>query len=85
MKQKGLEVEGKVVEVLPGGLFKVDIGGTFIEASLSGRMRINNIVVMLGDMVRVELTPYDMTKGRIVFRSLKKDQDESKTISKKDL
>lgn len=61
--------EGVVAESLPAATFKVklDDGGEII-AHLSGRMRLNFIRVMIGDRVRVEMSPYDQTKGRIVFR-----------------
>lgn len=67
--QGATEFEGVVVEALPDTLFRVKLDdGRQILASLSGRMRIHHIRVMPGDKVRAEVTPYDETKGRIVYR-----------------
>jgi translation initiation factor IF-1 len=64
-----LELEGKVTEILPNAVFRVQLGtGQLILGHLSGKMRMNNIKVMLGDKVLVEMTPYDLTKGRITRR-----------------
>ena len=66
---KEIEVEGTVVECLPNTTFKVDIeGGHTILAHLSGKMRINFIRILPGDRVKVALSPYDLTRGRIVYR-----------------
>lgn len=63
------EVLGKVVENLPNTLFRVKLEDEkIILCHLSGRMRMNYIRIMPGDRVRVEMTPYDLKKGRIVFR-----------------
>jgi len=71
-KKDRLEVEGTVVETLPNAMFKVRLdGGHEVLAHLSGRMRVHYIRVLLGDRVRVELSPYDLTRGRIVWRSWK--------------
>lgn len=68
-KEEALEFEGKVVEVLPGSRFKIELeNGHLIMGTLSGRMRKNNIKVILYDKVTVEMTPYDLTVGRITFR-----------------
>ncbi len=62
--------EGLVIETLPGTNFKIKLDdGKEILAHLSGRMRLNFIRVLIGDRVKVELSPYDETKGRIVYRS----------------
>ena len=62
--------EGVVIESLPGATFKVKLDDRReILAHLSGRMRLNFIRVLLGDRVKVEMSPYDKTKGRIVYRS----------------
>lgn len=67
--QAKLEVEGVVTEALPNTQFKVELdNGEEILAYLSGKMRRHYIRVLLGDRVRVELSPYDLTKGRIVYR-----------------
>lgn len=68
-KEETLEFEGKVIEVLPGSRFKIELeNGHLIMGTLSGRMRKNNIKVILYDRVTVEMTPYDLTVGRISFR-----------------
>jgi len=62
--------EGVVIETLPGATFKVRLDDDKeILAHLSGRMRLHHIRVLIGDRVRVEISPYDETKGRIVYRS----------------
>lgn len=68
-KEEVIEVEGKVVEVLPGSRFKIELeNGHQIMGTLSGKMRKNNIKVILYDRVTVEMTPYDLSVGRISFR-----------------
>ncbi len=68
-KRQRLEVTGTVVEALPNAMFRVDLDtGQHILAYLSGRMRRFYIKVLLGDRVRVELSPYDLEKGRVVYR-----------------
>lgn len=68
-KEETLELEGEIMEVLPGGRFKIKLeNGHKIEGLLSGKMRTNNIKVILYDKVRVEMTPYDLSKGRIIYR-----------------
>lgn len=63
------EVLGQVIEALPNTLFKVKLpDGKIILCHLSGKMRINYIRIMPGDRVKLEMTPYDSTKGRITFR-----------------
>jgi len=70
MQQKEvIEVRGKVVEALPNTIFKVEIApGHLITAHISGKMRMNYIKIVPGDMVTVQMSPYDVTKGRIVYR-----------------
>ena len=69
MKKDAIVEEGEVLEALPSTLFKVKLhDGRELLAHLSGRMRLNYIKILPGDRVRVEMTPYDETKGRIVFR-----------------
>lgn len=70
MAHKGsFEVEGKVVESLPNTLFRVEVeNGDVVLCHLSGRMRMNFIKILPGDRVRIEMTPYDRLKGRIVRR-----------------
>lgn len=70
MAHKGsFEVEGKVVESLPNTLFRVEIeNGDVVLCHLSGKLRMHFIKILPGDMVRIEMTPYDKLKGRIVRR-----------------
>ena len=68
--QGSFEAEGVVKESLPNTLFRVELtSGDIILCHLSGKMRMNFIKILPGDKVRVEMTPYDKTKGRIVYRS----------------
>ena len=69
-KEDTIEVEGKVLEILPGGKFKVQLSNGHIvgEAHVSGKMRMNFIHISLGDTVTIELSPYDLTRGRITYR-----------------
>lgn len=64
-----VEVHGKVVKILPGSLYKVQLeNGIEVLAHLSGKMRKFNIKITLGDEVSMEMSPYDLTKGRITYR-----------------
>ena len=64
-----IEVDGKILEVLPGYKFKVELTNKHqIEAHVSGKMRMNNIRIVEGDTVVIELSPYDLTRGRITYR-----------------
>jgi len=64
-----IEEEGKVLELLPAGTFKIELtNGHTILAHLSGKMRMFKIRLVFGDKVKVQMTPYDLTKGRITFR-----------------
>jgi translation initiation factor IF-1 len=68
-KEDVIEVQGKVIEALPNAMFRVEIeGGHIILAHLAGRLRIHYIKVLPGDSVTVELSSYDLTRGRITFR-----------------
>ncbi len=68
-KEELLELEGTVVELLPNATFRVELeNGHEIIAHTAGRMRKNRIRVLAGDKVQVEMTPYDLTKGRITYR-----------------
>ena len=63
-----IEVEGKVIELLKGGDFKVELENKHtVEARVSGKMRMNKIRILPGDTVTIELSPYDLTRGRIVW------------------
>ncbi|MBA2655148.1 MAG: translation initiation factor IF-1 [Gammaproteobacteria bacterium] len=69
-KEEHIEMQGVVVETLPNTMFRVKLeNGHIITAHISGRMRKNYIRILTGDTVTVELTPYDLTKGRISFRN----------------
>ena len=69
-KEDMISLEGKVEEVLPNAMFRVKLDqGATILGHISGKMRQNKIQILLGDSVRVEMSPYDLTKGRIVYRS----------------
>lgn len=65
-----IEITGKVEELLPAATFRVRLeSGQVIIAHLSGKMRLNKIRLALGDRVKVEMTPYDLSKGRITYRA----------------
>ena len=69
-KSDAIELEGTVVESLPNTMFTVDIGnGHTILATISGKLRMNFIKILPGDKVTLEMSPYDLTKGRITWRS----------------
>lgn len=69
-KEESIEMEGTVVETLPNTTFKVELeNGHMVNAHISGRMRKNYIRILTGDQVTVQLTPYDLSKGRITYRS----------------
>ena len=68
-KQTAIEQEGVIIETLPNAMFKVELeNGHVILAHISGKMRMNDIKILPGDKVKVEISPYDLTKGRISFR-----------------
>jgi len=68
-KEDNIEVEGTVIETLPNAMFKVEIeNGQIVLAYVSGKMRMHFIKILPGDKVTVELSPYDLTKGRITYR-----------------
>ncbi len=69
-KEGVIEVEGKVVEALPNAMFKVELeNGHEVLAHISGKLRMNFIRILPGDKVNLELSPYDLTRGRIVWRA----------------
>ena len=69
-KEDMIELEGVVVEAMPNAMFKVEIqGGHIILAHMSGKLRMNFIRILPGDKVTVEMSPYDLSKGRITWRS----------------
>ena len=64
-----IEVEGEITEALPSTMFRVEVeGGHDVLATISGKMRKNYIRILPGDKVKVELSPYDLTRGRITYR-----------------
>ena len=69
-KEEAIEVEGKVIEPLPNAMFRVELeNGHQVLAHISGKMRMHFIKILPGDTVTVELPPYDLSRGRIVYRS----------------
>ncbi|RNF52937.1 translation initiation factor IF-1 [Marinomonas hwangdonensis] len=69
-KEEGLEMEGTIIDTLPNTMFRVELeNGHIVTAHISGKMRKNYIRILTGDKVKVELTPYDLSKGRIVYRA----------------
>lgn len=69
-KEEPIEIEGKILEALPNAMFRVEIeGGHKVLAYVSGKMRLNFIRILPGDKVKLELSPYDLTRGRIVHRT----------------
>jgi len=69
VQDEKIEVEGEVVEALPSTMFRVELeGGRHVLAKISGKMRKHYIRILPGDKVKVELSPYDLTRGRITFR-----------------
>ena len=70
VNRKGfIETDGEVIELLPGATFRVVLqSGQEITATLSGRMRMNRIMLITGDKVKLDISPYDLTKGRIIYR-----------------
>jgi translation initiation factor IF-1 len=68
-KEEAIQMTGTVVDTLPNTMFRVELeNGHIVTAHISGKMRKNYIKILTGDKVKVELTPYDLTKGRITFR-----------------
>jgi translation initiation factor IF-1 len=68
-KEENIEVQGTILETLPNAMFKVELeNGKVILAYVSGKMRMHFIKILPGDKVTVELSPYDLTKGRITYR-----------------
>jgi translation initiation factor IF-1 len=69
-KEDHIEMEGTVIETLPNTMFRVELeNGHVVTAHISGKMRKHYIRILRGDKVTVELTPYDLTKGRIIYRA----------------
>ncbi len=69
-KEEAIQVEGTIIEPLPNAMFRVELeNGHRVLAHISGKMRMHYIKILPGDKVTVELSPYDLTRGRVVFRS----------------
>ena len=69
-KEELIETEGKVIEALPNAMFRVELeNGHRVLAHISGKMRMNFIRILPGDKVKLELSPYDLSRGRITFRA----------------
>jgi translation initiation factor IF-1 len=69
-KEEAIEVEGRVLEPLPNAMFRVELeNGHKVLAHISGKMRMHFIKILPGDKVTVELSPYDLTRGRIIYRT----------------
>jgi translation initiation factor IF-1 len=69
MKEEAIEVEGTVLETLPNAMFRVELkNGHAVLAHISGKMRMNFIRILPGDRVKLEMSPYDLTRGRITYR-----------------
>jgi translation initiation factor IF-1 len=68
-KEEKIEVEGKILEALPNAMFRCEIAqNKVVLAHISGKMRMHYIKILPGDKVRIELSPYDLTRGRITYR-----------------
>ena len=68
-KEEKIEVDGSILEALPNAMFRVQIApGKIVLAHISGKMRMHYIKILPGDRVRIELSPYDLTRGRITYR-----------------
>ena len=68
-KEEKIEVEGRILEALPNAMFRVEIASSkIVLAHISGKMRMHYIKILPGDKVRIELSPYDLTRGRITYR-----------------
>lgn len=81
MKEEVLEFKGKIIELLPNATFRVELeNGHIIIAYTSGKMRKNRIRILIGDEVTVEMTPYDLTKGRVTHRHKVTNNTPSQTV-----
>jgi len=68
-KEANIEIDGKITETLPNAMFRVELdNGHIVLAHVSGKMRMHYIKILPGDMVKLELSPYDLTRGRITYR-----------------
>ena len=84
VKQMSIEQEGTVVEALGNAMFRVELeNGLVIIATISGKMRMHYIKILPGDKVKLEMSPYDLTKGRITFRYVKKRSADCIIVKRK--
>lgn len=82
-KEEHLEMNGKVIDTLPNTMFRVELeNGHVVIAHISGKMRKNYIRILTGDIVTVEMTPYDLSKGRITYRSKDNKMPEKAEVEK---
>ena len=82
-KEDAIQMEGEVVETLPNTTFRVKLkNGHVVTAHISGKMRKNYIRILTGDAVTVEMTPYDLTKGRIIYRGREMEFRQKKAAPK---
>ena len=82
-KEAAIEQDGTIVEALSNAMFRVELeNGHEITAHISGKMRMHYIKILPGDKVKVEMSPYDLSKGRIVFRYKKTKHNKNKSIIK---
>lgn len=85
-KEEGIKMEGVVEEALPGATFRVKLTNeSLVLCHLAGKMKMNFIRVLPGDLVSIEMSPYDLTKGRITRRELKKGSPHATEDQKKDV
>ncbi len=85
-KEDAIEVEGTVIEPLPNAMFRVELpNGHKVLAHISGKMRMHYIKILPGDKVILELSPYDLSRGRIVYRVREGEKDEGQGISQTDV
>ena len=85
-KEESIEMEGTIIEALPNTLFKVELeNGHEIIAHISGKMRKHYIRILRGDKVTVQLTPYDLNKGRIIFRHKGNRPPVQETVKKEEV
>jgi translation initiation factor IF-1 len=83
-KQASIEQDGTIVEALSNAMFRVELeNGHIITAHISGKMRMNYIKILTGDKVKIEMSPYDLTKGRISYKFVIRSSNESKNSNKK--
>lgn len=82
-KEEQIEMEGTVIDTLPNTMFRVQLeNGHVVLAHISGKMRKNYIRILKGDKVKVEMTPYDLSKGRITFRHKDNERPQEKEAQK---